>query len=177
MTLCSFKYVRQREKSHRAIRVSLLLISLLLLAGGCSRGPKRVPVSGKVLIDGEPLRFGSIVFVPEEGRQSSGTLDSEGRFKLTCLTPNDGAIIGKHRIQVLAGETINETTFRVHAPMKYAVLSTSGLSEDIQAPIDSLVINLTWKGNTPDKPYTERVQADAAEAVRAIRMKQREAKQ
>lgn len=137
-----------------------------------------MPVSGKVLIDGQPLKFGSVVFVPEGGRQSSGTLDSEGHFALTCLTPNDGAIVGKHQIQVLASETVNETTFRVNAPLKYASVSTSGLTEDIQAPTDSLVINLTWKGNTPDQPYTQTLPSEPAEGLRASQMKKsKESKQ
>lgn len=141
-----------RRPSVKYLR-SAVLIALIALVG-CDGRPKRVPISGKVLIDGEPLKFGAVMFVSDTGRLSSGPLDAGGHFTLTCYTPDDGALLGKHRIQVLATQQINERTARVHAPKKYAALETSGLAEDIQAPTDSLVINLTWKGNVPDKPYT-----------------------
>src|SRR5436190_22388546 len=84
---------------------------LLVIVAGCGDSrPKRVPVSGKVLIDGEPLKFGGVMFVPENGRSSSGTLDANGHFALTCYTDNDGALIGKHKVQVFGQETINNTT-------------------------------------------------------------------
>lgn len=132
-----------------------MLIALVALAG-CDQRPATVAVSGKVLIDGQPLKYGAVVFVPEGGRSSFGTLDSEGHFALTCFTPNDGALPGKHRIQVVARETINNTTARIHAPLKYGELQTSGLSEEIKSSTDALVIQLTWKGSAPGKPYTEK---------------------
>ena len=132
------------------------LAFLLVVATGCSDGrPKRVPVSGKVLIDGEPLKFGAVMFVPDTGRASSGTLNADGHFVLTCYSDNDGALIGTHKVQVFGQETINNTTARIHAPKKYGDLKNSGLSQEISGPTDSVVIKLTWKGNVPDKPYTE----------------------
>jgi len=142
-----------RIKTHSA--AIIMLMALLVAVAGCDGRPTRVPVSGKVLIDGQPLKLGAVVFVPEGGRSSFGSLDSDGHFALTCFTPNDGALLGKHRIQVVARETINDTTARIHAPLKYGELQNSGLSEEITAPTDAVVIQLTWKGNTPAKPYTE----------------------
>jgi hypothetical protein len=140
-------------------RTVLLSTAMLLALGavaGCSDGrPDRVPVSGKVLIDGEPLKFGSVEFVPEGGRMSSGVLDANGHFTLACFTLNDGALIGKHQIQIRAEELINDVTTRIHAPKRYGSLGASGLSEEITVPTDSIVINLTWKGSGHDKPYME----------------------
>jgi hypothetical protein len=120
-------------------------------------------VSGKVLIDGEPLRYGAVIFVPKGGRQSTGTIDPNGQFKLTCFQPNDGAIVGSHRIQVCASESINNTTIKWYAPKKYAELQTSGLTQEIEDSTDSVVIELTWKGSTPGKPFTETSESDAGE--------------
>src|SRR4051812_7957181 len=89
--------------------LSLSLIALFL-TGGCDSRPTRVPVSGKVLIDGEPLTYGAVVFSPEGGRQSSGIIDKAGHFTLTCFEPGDGALIGKHHVQVLACDSVNPTT-------------------------------------------------------------------
>jgi hypothetical protein len=142
-----------------------LALTVLFFAGGCDSRPKRVQVSGKVLIDGEPLQYGAVDFVPEKGRQASGILDKNGNFTLTCYELNDGALLGKHEIQILAGDAINDTTTKWYAPKKYADRRTSGLVEEIKGPTDSMVINLTWKGDTHDKPFTEHAAADAGEAA------------
>jgi hypothetical protein len=149
---------------------STAALVVLITLVGCDGRPKRVPVSGNVLIDGQPLKFGAVVFVPEAGRSSSGPLDANGHFTLTCFTPNDGALLGKHRIQVLGTEHVNAQTARVNAPKKYAAVETSELSEEIKGATDSIVINLTWKGNVPDKPYTENT-GPASEDFKAIQMK------
>jgi hypothetical protein len=159
----------QRRRPMVKLLSSAALI-LLIAVVGCDGRPKRVPVSGTVLIDGEPLKFGAVIFAPEAGRSSSGSLDKEGHFALTCYTANDGALIGKHKVQVLATQQVSERTARVNAPKKYAVLETSGLEEEIKGPTDSLVINLTWKGNVPDKPYTENT-GPADEDFKAIQKK------
>lgn len=138
-------------------------MATLFLSAGCDSRPARVQVSGKVLIDGEPLKFGSVDFFPEKGRQASGILDANGNFTLTCYEPGDGALIGNHQVQILAGDAVNVTTTVWHAPKKYADRRTSGLVQEIKDPTDSLVINLTWKGNNPDKPFTERADPDPAE--------------
>lgn len=163
--------ILMRIKAHFAATAMLIA---LVAGAGCDQRPTRVPVSGKVLIDGQPLKYGAVVFVPEEGRSSFGTLDNEGHFSLTCFTPNDGALLGKHRIQVVARETINDTTARIHAPIKYGELEDSGLSEEIKSPTDALVIQLTWKGNPPGKPYTETFSAGDNEGQHAKRYRRKE---
>lgn len=134
---------------------SVRFVALVALLGCGDGRPNRVPVSGKVEIDGAPLRYGSIFFMPEHGRQSSGNLDRDGRFALSCYASNDGAVLGKHKIRILATETVSEATIKIHAPKRYQDVQTSGLSEEITVPKDSLMITLTWKGDTHNKPYTE----------------------
>ena len=140
-----------------------VLVLLLLVQGGCDSRPKRVPVSGRVIIDGEPLKFGSVVFVPERGRQSTGALDESGSFTLTCYDPGDGALVGKHRVEILTSQAINNTTLKWHAPKKYADRKTSELTQEVSSPTDSVVFNLTWKGSPPEKPFIERSEANDGE--------------
>jgi hypothetical protein len=112
---------------------------------GCSDGrPPIVPVSGQVFIDGKPLTYGSVRFSPGDGRVSLGRIDENGRFQLTCYEPGDGAIIGTHRVAVLTHEIIGRAKIKWHAPQKYANYATSGLTQEISQPTDSIVINLTW---------------------------------
>jgi len=128
---------------------------LIIAVSGCGDGrPNRLAVSGQVLIDGKPLGYGYIRLVPEGARPSGGRLNEEGRFILSCYEENDGVIPGVHRVEVDAAEPISSKKKLWHAPKKYFRYTTSGLTQEITEPTDSLVVNLTWDGG---KPFVERV--------------------
>ena len=121
--------------------------------GGCGDGrPDRVPVSGTVLIDGQPLKHGYVRFVPTGARASGGEVDGSGRFSLTCFEPGDGAVLGTHRVEVMTRERLTETKSLWHAPKKYADFKSSGLTQEIDGPSDSVEIHLSWEGG---KPFVE----------------------
>jgi hypothetical protein len=76
---------------------------VLLMVAGCDDGrPTRVPIAGTVLVDGKPLTVGDVKFVPQGARPSAGRIGADGRFRLTCYDGGDGAVLGKHRVQVSA---------------------------------------------------------------------------
>lgn len=136
-------------RTNKPLRCLPCLAALLsvVLTTGCGDGlPKRVPVSGKVIIDGEPLTFGNIRFVPEGHRSSYGKLDSEGRFSLSCFDEGDGAVTGTHRVQISASEILAGSKVKWHAPKKYSGVSKSGLVIDITEPTEDVLIELTWDG-------------------------------
>jgi hypothetical protein len=132
-----------------------LTMVVMAAVAGCNKNPNRVAVSGQVLIDGQPLEYGQVMFVPKGGRPSTADLDKNGRFTLTSFDPNDGAALGVHQIAVYANEQLDQTRTKWHAPKKYSSYSSSGLTQEITGPTDSIVINLTWKGEKQDKPYIE----------------------
>lgn len=141
----------------RICRSTLWLAAICFVATGCGDGrPARVPVAGQVLIDGKPLTRGYIRFVPAEGRPSTGNLDADGRFTLTCFETGDGALVGTHRVEVNGQQAIDDRQMKWHAPKKYATVTTSGLTQQIESPTDSLQINLSWDG-TPG-PFVEIVE-------------------
>lgn len=137
---------------------SIVAIAVYLVdATGCSDGrPTRVPVSGTVVIDGSLITRGSIKFVPEHGRPSSGDIGPDGRFTLTCYDGKDGAIPGKHRVQVDANRPISDKQMEIFAPKRYADFRSSGLEVEITKAVDDLKIELTW-GNEKKGPYVERL--------------------
>lgn len=83
-----------------------LLFAVLFLAG-CG-GPKFVPVSGIVKLNGQPYGNAVVSFQPigspenpEPGRGSTAETDRDGRFSLECATI-PGAVVGKHRVRIMS---------------------------------------------------------------------------
>lgn len=145
----------------------LVLNALVALFLGCGDGrPNRVPVSGQVIIDGQPLKCGVVTFVPANSRASVGKLDDDGRFTLGCFERTDGAVVGSHRVQVSANQLIGETRTRWHAPKKYADYKTSGLEREVSEGTDSMLIELSWEGG---KPFVETDSSAQAESTPRIK--------
>jgi hypothetical protein len=134
-------------------RWGLLLVPLVLLGCGDQR-PKRVPISGRVTIDGKPLDVGCVQVQPEGHRAAYGTIGPDGRFQLTTYEPNDGCVLGEHPLVIVnAHKKLNETTGLVCAPEKYQFPQTSGLKLSVQGPRDDANFDLTWKGSGRNGPY------------------------
>jgi len=124
-----------------------VLCYLLFLAGCGSRGPfDVVPVSGKVVYrDGSPIMSDRIVvrFVPQgvsaAGKVAPGAATgevnvSDGIFPgLTTYKHFDGAIVGRHKVLVMAFKTglggINQPI--VSVPAKYAKVDTTPLEVEV----------------------------------------------
>jgi hypothetical protein len=94
---------------------------LVLLTSGCSgpEGPMRIPVSGRVMLDGQPLTAGVVRFIPAEGVTGPGaaTQVTNGEF---CFSDDDGPIAASHRVEIEAtdfqGFAIDdEAAFAAHA--------------------------------------------------------------
>lgn len=130
---------------NRHLTILFAGVAALGLLSGCGDGrPERVPVSGRVLIDGQSVAAGAIRFHPQQGRPATGTIKPDGSFVLSTFEEGDGAIPGNHTVTVLAREAIGDTKLRWYAPKKYGSPNTSGLSQSIDGATDSVVINLTW---------------------------------
>ncbi len=85
-----------------AVRVFVAL-GLSAIVAGCNQrnytGAQRYPLSGKVTIDGQPIDFGSISFLPTEGggERVSGGLIENGAY---TVIEEQGANAGKHRVEI-----------------------------------------------------------------------------
>jgi hypothetical protein len=121
-----------------------------VLLAGCGDGrPRRVPVSGQVLIDGKPVTTGFVRLVPENDRVATGDIDSQGRFRLTKFDVGDGCVIGTHKVEVISFETLSPVAIRWLVPKEYRDASTSDVTATIDGPTDDLKIELSWKGGRP----------------------------
>ena len=141
------------RRSSQSVLASLSLLALTFLSGCGDGRPARVPISGQVTIDGQPLAFGSVLFKPASGRSAGGALDKNGRYVLTCFEPGDGAMTGDYQVGITGYEAIGETAVRWHAPKKYQDPATSGLTATVEGPRDDLNFELSWEGG---KPFVEK---------------------
>jgi hypothetical protein len=82
------------------------LLVVLLLCIGCGPGEGRVPVSGVVTLDGQPLSGVHVMFDqpeldPKKNTGYTGVTDEQGRFELqAAVGEGSGAPPGKYRVSL-----------------------------------------------------------------------------
>jgi hypothetical protein len=150
------------------LRTALLASIGIVACLGCSDDTglaKRYSVSGKVAYKGEPVQNARISFVPTtpDGRPASGQVEN-GRYTLTTLAPNDGALPGKYKVTILSQEVdtsemksiakggqfhhdkafakANQTA-KALVPSKYNLAETSGLEREVKSQSNSIDFDLT----------------------------------
>jgi hypothetical protein len=89
-----------------------LLTLLVVLAGGCARGPALAPVEGTVRMKGQPLANVQVEFWPESnGARSTGLTDKDGRYQLTYNGKQTGAVVGLHRVLLYDLQVFGDNPF------------------------------------------------------------------
>jgi hypothetical protein len=142
-------------KSRRPVLRIVCGMLVVASLAGCSDGrPARVPVTGKVLIDGAPLAYGQVLFHARNHRPATGKIQPDGSFELATYERGDGCVVGEHVVTVHGGEAINATTMLWHSPPKYSQAAGSGLSATVVEGMEPVTIELTWGGG---KPFKERI--------------------
>ncbi len=96
--------------SLKALFFALAGCALLISGCGGPQHPVTYPVTGKVLLKGQPVAGASVVFVPQSGseRGATATSDADGSYKLTTYEHGDGARPGEYKIKVSKYEMKNE---------------------------------------------------------------------
>lgn len=72
---------------------------------GCGSGVSVQPVTGKVTLDGAPIKGATVTFSPVEGgggKAAAGIADADGLFKLSDMgSGTEGAVAGEYQVGVL----------------------------------------------------------------------------
>jgi hypothetical protein len=131
----------------------ITLVTVCLAFLGCSKGPKIVPVSGKITIDGKSLTMGVIMVYQNGYRPASASIQNDGSFVFKTLTTADGCVLGEHNITVSSSRLVGGTKAEHFIPARYADLNQSGMKIKIDGKNENLVIDLTWAGSGHTKPY------------------------
>jgi hypothetical protein len=91
--------------------MTLIVFASILSASlsGCSSKPPfdLASVHGKVMIDGQPLTAGRVMFAPiaqsdslHAGKPAFGDIGADGSYTLATDGNNDGAVVGKHWVTI-----------------------------------------------------------------------------
>lgn len=83
----------------------LALLSLITLGCGESNEIGRLPVSGKVTWNGQPLKTGYIMFRQDGAGASSGSAIVDGSFEMPV---NRGIPIGKYKVEITSEKKTSE---------------------------------------------------------------------
>lgn len=118
------------------MRVKVLLLVGLLAVSGCGGGPKLVPFTGKVVVEGrtQPISGDAVIaLVPVEGlgkERLQGMINPDGAFKLTTYPHGDGVMPGKYKIliQFNGGKVFEQYTAANTTPLTVDV-PDSGLMD------------------------------------------------
>ena len=107
------------------MRANALAAVAVTLCLGCSHNPPTVPVSGKILYQGKPLPYGTVMFQHESGGQPSrGSIESDGTFQLSTYKLGDGARPGVNLVRVACFEG-SDPNYKSNAPEGEIVLGKS----------------------------------------------------
>lgn len=117
-----------------------LTTAILLVTIGCGPSrPKTATVQGKVTYKGKPVHTGTINFVPANGTSATGQIAADGSYRLKTFTDGDGAILGSHRVYIVAMDEKNQVGLEAFSPLpppivplKYTSLSTSDLTAEVK---------------------------------------------
>ncbi len=135
------------------VSIWVIVLTVLLAINGCGRSdlPTRARVEGSVTFEGQPLNNGTISFVPDRnrgttGRSATGVIGPDGRFQLRSFEKDDGALVGFHRVQIESWANVPEPPLpnsdglpqeprppKSAIPRRYNDAMTSGLTAEVKA--------------------------------------------
>jgi hypothetical protein len=129
----------------------VMLAALALTPVGCGKAGMS-SVSGTVTYNGKPVPKGVITFVAgsPEGRNATGQLDQNGKYRLQTEEPGDGAQVGNYDVTIYAHDEVIldykpkvPVEPKILAPTKYESPKTSGLKREVKSGANTFDFELT----------------------------------
>ncbi len=140
----------------------LVLATALLSTIGCNNADRKLaPVRGVIRFpDGTLLREGTVEFEiigREKPITATGRINADGSFVLGTYELSDGALIGKHRVVVIADQGIGNgherpgfvSVTRLHP--RYRDYRTSKLSVEVKPQSNEVLIDVEFAQSEKDK--------------------------
>ena len=111
-------------------------MGLVFALAGCGKKSDLVAVTGTVSYDGQPLKKGTMLFEPSEGRMARADIVEGAIVNVTTQQNGDGAHPGLHKVAIFSWtrEPVGMETPPSVIPRIYNSPETSGLTAEISAP-------------------------------------------
>jgi hypothetical protein len=128
----------------------LALCGLVSVAPGCKSGPRLVPVTGHVTVDGKALDSGYVTYKPNKskgndfGGESTASIGAGGEYTLTT-NGQPGAPAGSYKVIVSASTADPNDNTNVS---KAKALVNPKYSDSAQTPLEKEVV-----ANAPPNAY------------------------
>lgn len=133
---------------------TMMLLVAAMTSAGCGRSDRELtPLTGKVLYEGEPLRFGSVIFEHEYGQPATAAIQPDGAFVLATRGEAAGTVVGTRRVRVACYEGQDPARRpdpdgggelgRSLIPERFTSFATSGLTVEVRPGANEpVVLNL-----------------------------------
>jgi hypothetical protein len=120
--------------------LALVVVSVALsVVAGCQQRSKLPPIAvttGLVTLDGKPLDGGTVTFIPDSEKGTTGPtgvseIDKSGHYRIITAKQN-GAIVGFHKVRVVSLDSTKPgNPWRI--PILYDTPEESGLAAEVKA--------------------------------------------
>src|SRR5690349_13705076 len=95
---------------NRFVQAAPLVLLLVAFASCSSHDDSRASVTGTVKMNDEPIKQGTISFIPEEKGPTAGSVIRDGQYSI----PQEvGALVGKNRVEI---RSVQETGRKIKNP-------------------------------------------------------------
>lgn len=133
----------------------LFLFAAAVVAGCGSGGPKTVPVSGTVTLDGGKVPGPGFIYFNTDGTGSAGTsrpgtaeFDADGRYRAMTYTAGDGLLPGKYVLRVDCWKTAPNMEGKPvvsFLPNRYQDAAKSDLTLTVEAGASPITFDIALK--------------------------------
>jgi hypothetical protein len=126
---------------------TIVIASLVLIAGCSKSGPQVAPVHGRITLDGQPLPDTSVVFKAPGMSPTGGRTDENGNYELIYKRGVKGAPIGMNQVTIL--EDTQKTRGPQRVPTRYN--QESDLQREVKPGDNVIDFELTTETNGAKK--------------------------
>lgn len=134
------------------------IFTIVGCGGGASDAPELAPVTGKVTVAGEAVSGGTITFVPDNskgttGPSSAGEITADGTYTVYGPGGEAGAVVGSHKVTIICapdpgevsgGESSSEP-YKCIIPARYGDVKLTDLTAEVKQSEAGNTVDLDLK--------------------------------
>src|SRR5262249_12280045 len=104
----------------------------------------------------KPVPYGNVNFIPTAGPSATGEIGPDGSYKLKTFRPDDGAVLGPHKVVIVAIQKQTGVPIEAWTPLpppigpeKYTSIATTDLRAEVKGGDNQFDFDLKDDRKTP----------------------------